>query len=548
MKKSRIKSLCAAVLAMTLGFSVLIGCGSGAGSSASANAITYNLNSDPKTLDPALNQAVDSSIVMANLFVGLCKLDENDKAIPGVAESWDVSEDGLKYTFHLRDSKWSNGDSVTAQDFEYAWKRVLNPATAAAYAYQMEYLKGATEYNTGKGSADEVGVKAIDDKTLEVTLAQPCSYFLELTAFPCYYPVNKNVVEGNESWATKAETYVSNGPFKMTDYRIKDQIVLEKNENYFDTDKVKLDKVTMKLVTETTSAWASYKAGDFDMVNNVPSSETESALADGSAQAYSALSNYFYVVNLDEEKASAIDPAAAKALSDVRVRKALNLALDRPAIVNNVTKTGDTPAHGFVPTGMVSEYGKDFAETEYFKPEGNVEEAKALLAEAGYPNGEGFPTIVLSYNPDDPNQDVAQAVQDMWKKNLGINIELQSQEWKVFQTTRSSGNYELARHAWSGDYTDPMTFLDMWESTSGLNVAKYSNPEYDKLIQAAKVEQDSAKRLEYLHSAEDILMEDMPVIPVYYKVEVKGVKDYLKGVRVSPLGNVYFENAYLEGK
>lgn len=545
MKKSRLKSLCAATLAITLGFSVLTGCGSG--KSGEANAITYNLNADPKTLDPALNQAVDGSIVASNLFVGLCKTDENDKAIPGVAESWDMSEDGLTYTFHLRDSKWSNGDPVTAQDFEYAWKRVLNPETAAAYAYQLEYLKGGTEYNKGQVSADEVGVKALDDKTLEVTLVQPCSYFLELTTLPYYYPVHKATVEGNPNWAAKAETYISNGPFKMTDYRIKDQIVLEKNENYYDVENVKLNKVTMKLVTETTSAWASYQAGDFDMVNNVPASEAESALANGSAQAFKALSTYFYVVNLDEEKVGAIDPEAAKALSDVRVRKALTLAIDRPSVVK-VTKNGDIPAHGFVPEGIISEDGKDFAEKEYFKVEADVEAAKALLAEAGYPNGEGFPTLVFSYNPDDPNQDVAQAVQDMWKKNLGINIELQNQEWKVFQATRTSGNYEIARHGWSGDYTDPMTFLDMWESTSGLNVAGYNNPEYDKVIKAAKAETDSHKRTELLHKAEDILLEDMPVIPLYYKVEVKGIKDYLKGVRVSPLGNVYFENAYLEGK
>ncbi|WP_315080882.1 peptide ABC transporter substrate-binding protein [uncultured Clostridium sp.] len=549
MKNSKIKKLCAITLALTLGFSTLVGCGGESNKSGeSGQVLTYNLAADPKTLDPALNASLDGGIVLGNVFEGLCKLDNNDKAIPGMAESWDVSNDGTVYTFHLRDSKWSNGDPVKASDFEYAWKRVLNPELAAEYAYQMTYIKGADGYNRGKSSVDDVGIKVIDDKTLEVILAQPCSYFLELTAFPCYFPVNKTLVEGNGQWANKAETYVSNGPFKITDYKIKDQIVLEKNENYYSKDTVKLDKVNVKLVTEFTSAWAGYQSGEFDMVDKVPTSEITSALADGSAQSFKTLANYFYVVNFDAAKTSAIDPNATKVLQDKRVRKALNLAIDREAIVENVTKGGETAAHSFVTPGIIEGNGKDFASKEYFKPHGDLEEAKKLLAEAGYPNGEGFPTLVCTFNPEEPNTNVAQAVQDMWKNNLGINVQLQSQEWKVFQTTRTSGQYEIGRHGWTGDYVDPMTFLEMWESNSGMNVAKYKSEEYDKLINAAKSEQNSEKRFELLHKAEDILMEDMPILPLYYKVEVKGIKTYVKDVRVSPLGFVYFDKAYIEGK
>ncbi|SFC55205.1 peptide ABC transporter substrate-binding protein [Clostridium uliginosum] len=557
MKKSKLKKLCAVTLALTLGMSVLVGCGGSANkTTAKAQVLTYNLNADPKTLDPALNASVDGAIVVSNTFEGLCKLDEKDKAIAGVAEKWDVSKDGTVYTFHLRDSKWSNGDTVKAGDFEYAWKRVLNPTTAAEYAYQMSYLKNANEYNQGKvvketgvkATADDVGVKAIDDKTLEVTLAEPCSYFLELTAFPCYFPVNKALVENNSEWALKAETYISNGPFKMTDYKIKDQIVLEKNENYYGKDNVKLDKVNMKLVTEETSAWASYKTGDFDMVDVVPNSETQTALKDGTATAFKALGTYFYVLNLDKDKVSAIDPEAAKVLSDSRVRKALNLAVDRPSIVENITKGGQIPAHSFVAEGIPGPDGKDFAQKEYFSPKANIEEAKKLLAEAGYPDGKGFPTLIATYNPESGNGDIAQALQDMWKNNLGITVELQSQEWKVFQKTRTDGKYEIGRHAWLGDYVDPMTFLEMWQSTSGLNVAKYKSPEYDKLLQGAKVEQDATKRIDLMHKAEDVLMEDMPIVPLYYYVSVKGVKSYVKDVRVSPLGFIYFDKAYIEGK
>ncbi|MGN2369522.1 peptide ABC transporter substrate-binding protein [Clostridium cagae] len=549
MKTSKIKKLCAITLALTLGFSSLVGCGGGSSNDPNAQVITYNLNSDPKTLDPALNEAVESGTVIVNAFEGLYKLDENNKAIPGIAEKCDISEDGTVYTFHIRDGvKWSNGDVLTANDFEYSWKRVLNPATASGYAFQMSYIKGGEAYNQGKGSLEDVGIKAIDDKTLEVTLAAPCSYFLELTAFPCYLPVNKGTVEANkDAWALNAETYVSNGPFKITKYGIKDEIVLEKNENYYDANNIKLDKLNVKLVAEDTSAWASFQTGDFDMVDIVPTSEIEGALADGTGKKCPLLGTGFYVINVSDS-VNAINPNATRVLQDKRVRKALNLAIDRPSIINNILKNGSTPATGFVPQGIKNPNGTDFASKEYFKAEADIEEAKKLLAEAGYPNGEGFPNLVVLINPINPNGDVAQAMQDMWKNNLGINVELQSQEWKVFQTTRTAKQYEVAFHAWVGDYIDPMTFLDMWESTSGQNCAGYNNPEYDKLIRDAKVEQDQTKRFEMLHQAEDMLMEDMPVIPLNYQVKVKGIKDYVKGVNVSPLGYIYFDKAYVEGK
>lgn len=560
MKKIKLKKLCAVTLAATLGLSVLAGCGSksstGGSAKASEQVLTYNLGSDPKTLDPALNNAVDGGIVLSNAFEGLCKVDENNKAISGVAEKWDISEDGTVYTFHLKQGlKWSNGDPLKASDFEFAWKRVLNPETAAEYAYQMSYIKNADEYNQTKdldgdgkvSTADDVGVKAIDDTTLEVTLNAPCSYFLQLTAFPCYFPVNQKVVESDKDWATKAETLVSNGPFKFTDYKMKDQIVLEKNENYDEKDSVKLDKLNIKLVAEETSAWASYKSGQFDMVDVVPMSEIQGAVKDGSAKIYPQLGTYFYCVNVSD-KAKDVDPNAAKVLSDKKVREALSLAIDRKSLVENVTKRGETPAYSFVPEGIVGEDGKDFAGKEYFKPEGNVEEAKKLLAEAGYPDGQGFPTIVITVNPESGHATIAQAVQDMLKTNLGISVEIQSQEWKVFQNTRTSKNYEIARHGWVGDYVDPMTFLDMWMSTSGQNDAGYNNPEYDKLIAAAKEEQDATKRLELMHQAEDMLMEDMPIIPIYYYTQPKGIKDYVKDVRVSSLGFIYFDKAYIEGK
>lgn len=555
MKTKKIKKICSVILAAALGISVLTGCGSsnnsgttGTSSSAGAQEITFNLGTDIKTLDPALNQAVDSGILIANLFEGLYKLDENQKAIPGIAESCDVSDDGIVYTFHLRkDAKWTNGNPVTAGDFEYAWKRVMNPDTAAEYAYQMEYIKGAAEYTAGTGSVDEVGVKALDDNTLEVTLTSPCAYFLELTSFPCYFPVEQKTVEGNEQWANSTESYISNGPFKLADYKIKDQIVLEKNENYYGKDSVKLDKVNVKFVADETSAWASYTTGQFDMVYVVPQSEIQKAVEDGTAQIYPFLSNLYLSINMTDS-VQGIDPEAAKALSDPKVRKAMNLAIDRDSLVENVKKGGQIAANGFVPTGITGPDGEDFASKEYFPSKGNVEEAKKLLSEAGYPDGQGFPSVVLLYNPEKGNGPVMQAIQDMWKTNLGIDVQLQSQEWKVFIATRNDKNYEVARDGWGADYVDPMTFLDIFQSTSGQNNTGYNNPEYDKVIAEARAEQDASKRFELLRQAEDMLMEDMPVIPLYYDTVPMGVKSYIKGLNVSPLGYIYFDKAYIEGK
>ncbi|CDM69272.1 Oligopeptide ABC transporter, periplasmic oligopeptide-binding protein [Clostridium bornimense] len=547
MKRKRLKKIISLVIVATLSAMIFVGCGdSKKESGEDEQVLTYNLGADSKTLDPALNSSVDGGIVLSNAFEGLCRTDENDKAIEGGAESWTISDDQLTYTFKLReDAKWSNGDSVTAEDYEYAWKRVLNPETAAEYAYQMYYIKGAEAYNTGSGSVDDVGVKAIDDYTLEVQLESPTTYFLELTAFPCYFPVNKKVVEADPDWATKVDTYVSNGPFELTDWKLKDSLVFEKNQDYYDKDKVKLDKLIMKMVTDETSASASYKSGDFDMIDVVPISEIETGLADGSYTKFPNLGTYYLSINVTGENES---DDVNKALQNEKVRKALSLAIDRDSIVKNITKGGEIPAYSFVPEGIPGADGNDFASKEYFKTSGNIDEAKKLLEEAGYKDGEGFPTITLLYNQEGAHGDIMQAIADMWKKNLGINVSLAQQEWKVFQTTRTDKNYNIARDGWLGDYVDPMTFLDLFTSTSSLNNSGFSNSEYDSLISEAKAETDSAKRDEILHKAEDILMDDMSIIPIYYYSQVKGIKSYVKDVRVSALGFVYFDRAYIDGK
>lgn len=548
----RLSKLSVVFLALAISASALAGC-SGKNSSDDPakekvpQIIKYNLGADPKTLDPALNAAVDGATVLSNAFEGLMRLDENDKPIAGVAEKWQVSSDGLEYTFNLRkDAKWSDGQPVKAKDFEYAWKRALNPDTAAEYAYQLYYLKNGEAYNNGKAKVDEVGVKAVDDSTLKVNLEYQTAYFLSLMAFPTYFPVRQDVVEKNaQGWATKPDTYISNGPFKMKEWKPKDALVFVKNENYWNAKAVTLDTIEYKMIEEATSALATFRSGEIDIIEQPPAQETPQLLKDGTAKIYPYLGTYFYCLNLSPN-AEKVDPAAAKALKDPKVRKALTLSINRQLIVDNVTKGGQVPAYSFVPKGILDSKGKDFASKEYYKANGDIDEAKKLLAEAGYPDGKGLPKIVLSYNTNEAHQNIAQAVQDMWKKNLNIEVELRNEEWKVFQQTRNTKNYIIARHGWIADYVDPMTFLDMWTSKSGNNDAGYNNPKYDELITSAKKESDEAKRLDYLHQAEGVLMEDMPIIPIYYYSNVICSKEYVKNVRKSPLGFVFFDKAVVE--
>ena len=545
MTMKKVKRLGALALTLALGMSVLAGCSSNAEADGGRKLI-YNLGEDPDTIDPTLNTSVGSSTIIASTFEGLMRLDENEKAIYGVANDMQISEDKLTYTFTIRDdAKWSDGQNVTANDFKFSWLRALNPATAAEYAYQLFYIKNGEAYNKGEATAEEVGIEVVDESTLKVTLEAPTAYFPELMAFPTYMPLREDIVSANEdSWANDPETYISNGPFKLTEWTMKDRFVVVKNENYWDADSIKLPGIEFLMVTDENTAYSSLKSGEFDMVDTVPAAEIEDAVNSGLATIYPNLATYMLIINVGKQ--DTLSPDVQKALSNPLVRKALSLAIDRKAIVEKVTKAGQVPAYSFVPQGILNEEGEDFASVEYYDAnKANIEEAKALLAEAGYPNGEGLPTLEYMYNSEGAHKDVAQVIQQDWAK-IGVKVELANQEWKVFLNTRQEGQYQIARHGWSGDYVDPMTFLDLWVTGGGNNDAGYSNAKYDELVAKAKAESDQTKRWEYMHEAEAVLMEDMPVIPLYYYTKVKGAQDYVKGVRVSALGNVIFNDAYLD--
>ncbi|GAA0086354.1 peptide ABC transporter substrate-binding protein [Clostridium sp. CTA-7] len=546
MKSNKLRKICAIALTLALGMSVFAGCGKD-NSVDNGRKLIYNLGSDPETIDPTLNTAAESGTIIDNAFEGLMRLDENEKAKLGVAEKMDVSDDKLVYTFKLRkDAKWSDGKNVTAKDFEYSWVRALTKETAAEYNYQFFYIKNGLKFNKGEAKREDLGIEVVDDHTLKVTLESPTAYFPELTAFPTYMPLREDMVSANpDTWATNPETYVSNGPFKLVQWDMKDQLIFEKNDNYWNKKEIKLPGIVYKLVTDQNTAYASLKSGEFDMVDTVPPAEIESGKNEGLVTIYPNLATYMLAFNVGKQDTIS-SPEVKKALSNKKVRQALSLAIDRKGIVEKVTKAGQVPAYSYVPKGILNSKGEEFASKEYFNPnQANTEEAKKLLAEAGYPNGEGLPTFEFMYNSEGSHKDIAQVIQQDWAK-IGVKAELTNQEWKVFLNTRQQGGYQIARHGWNGDYVDPMTFLDMWETGGGNNDAGFSNAEYDKLLADARKETDTDKRWELMRKAEDILMDETPIIPLYYYTKVKGAKPEVKGVRVSTLGHVFFDKAYIE--
>ena len=559
MKSSKLKKLCAVIMAATISTTLFIGCGSSNDGSTSSKGnsnasdtvkqeLVFNLGADPETIDPTINTASEASTVILNAFECIMTLDENDNAVEGAAESVEVSDDGLVYTIKLRkDGTWSDGEPVVADNFKYSWVRALTKENAAEYAYQLYYIKNAEKYYNGEATADELGINVIDDYTLEVTLEAPTTYFPQLLAFPTYAPLREDIVSADpEGWATKPETYVTNGAFKLVQWDMKDQLVFEKNENYWNKDSIKLDKLTFKLVTDDTTAYSELQAGNFDVVNSVPTNEIEPGQEAGLVHVSPKLGTYYFGINVGKQDDMAEDVKTA--LSNKLVRQAINLAIDRQEIIDNVGKAEQVAAYSFVPEGIYNPDGTEFADKEYYDPsdmDGNIEKAKELLKEAGYENGEGLPTIELMYNSEGAHKDICQIVQENLAK-IGINIELANQEWAVFLNTRQQGGYEIARQGWIGDYSDPMTFLDLFVTGGGNNDSGYSNPEYDALIAAAKVETDPDKRKEQLREAEDILMDDMPILPIYYYTTVMGWNENVKGIQVSVLGTVYLQGAYKE--
>ncbi|MGI6586467.1 MAG: peptide ABC transporter substrate-binding protein [Lutisporaceae bacterium] len=480
---------------------------------------------EPGSLDPALAQGTHDSWVLDHTFEGLTKKDVDGKIVMGMAKEYKLADDDVTYTFILRDDiKWSNGDPVTAYDFEFAWKRALDKDLASDYAYQLYYLKGGEAYNTGTGSVDDVGVKAIDEKTLEVVLESPTAYFLELTSFYTYYPVNKKVVEANPDWAKNADTHVSNGPFKMTGWEHNATITLAKNDNYYNSSAVKLDGIEFTILNDENTAWQKYLGGEYDFLTPLPQAVVAQLKNEGNPELVigGELSVYYY--NLYNK----MEP-----FNNAKIRKALALTLDRQTICDKIAQGGQLPAEGVVPFGMLDENGKEYRDGVGKLVEYNVEEGKRLFAEGLAETGfkvEDFSKFSILYNTLEAHKIIAQAAQEMWRTNLGIELQLENVDFQVKLDREKAGDYQISRAGWIGDYIDPMTFIDLWVSDGPFNDAKFNNPEYDRLVKEAKATTDQKVRMENMRKAEKILMEAMPVVPVYFYTQPYAQKPYVTGV------------------
>lgn len=501
--------------------------------------LKWNVGADPKTIDPTLNGASDGGDVINQTFEALTR-EKSGVVYPGIAESWDVSADGLTIVFKLRESKWSDGSPLTAHDFVYSWKRGMDPATASEYSWIWEYTNVVGAYEAVNGeSLDAVGVTALDDYTLEVKLSTPTDYIISLLSFYHFMPVKQSSVEAKAdgAWAKDPAVAVSNGPFVLTSYEIGKGLTLEKNPNYWNAANVKLEKIEAVFIDEASTAYQAYQANELYFIPQVPTAEIPRLIAeDPEFYVFPLLGTYYYNFNLKLDL-----------FNDPKVRRALTLAIDRELICETLG-AGQVPAAGFVPPGFLDADGNDFFETagNYGIPTdlSKLDEAKALLAEAGYPNGVGFPEFTIMYNTSEAHKMVAEMVQEQLKTNLGINTKLENQEWAVFQDTRKQGNYELARGGWLTDYMDPSGLLSIFTSQNAYNDPKFNNAEYDDLLSRSS-KTGGKEHFDLLYQAQDILMNELPIIPIYHYSDFMLAKDKVVGWDRSVLGTIDFSGAYI---
>ncbi len=506
---------------------------------ADGSVFNWNIGADPKTIDPVLNGASDGGNVINQTFEALTR-EKSGIIYPGIATDWEVSDDGLTVIFHLRESNWSDGSPLTAHDFVYSWKRGMDPATASEYSWIWEYTNIVGAFDAVNGaSLDDVGVRAVDDYTLEATLETPTDYIISLLSFYHFMPTKQSAVEAGPdgAWAKDASIAVSNGPFILTDYQIGNGLTLVKNPEYWNAEEVKIDRIEGKFIDEQSTAYTAYQSGDLDFLPSVPPAEISSLIAeDPNFYVFPLLGTYYYNINMELEL-----------FKDENVRRAMNLAIDRELICETMA-SGQVPATGFVPPGFLDHEGKDFFEVSGMyglaTNDDKVAEAQKLLADAGYPNGEGFPEFTIMYNTSEGHQQAAELVQEMLKTNLGMKIKLENQEWAVFQDTRSQGDYEVSRGGWLTDFMDPMGMLAIFTTDNDYNDPKYSNARFDELLSSA-AKTRGKEHFEALYEAQDILMKELPLITVYHYTEVMLVSPKLQGWDRSVLGTIDFSNAEL---
>ena len=496
---------------------IFLGCGkpssetSSNNSGSTAQILNLGNGAEPEGLDPHVVTGVPEHNILAALIEGLVAEDPKDlHPVPGVAERWEKSEDGLIWTFYLRKTaKWSTGDPVTAKDFVLSYKRMLSPKLASQYAYMLHVVKNAKAFNEKEiEDFSQVGFEAVDDHTLKITLAGPTPYFLSLLNHYSWFPVHVPTVEKygeidspNNPW-TRPGNFVGNGAFVLDKWEVNDVIVVKKSSTYWDKDKVKLEQINFKPISSAEVEERAFRSGQIDISNTIPLNKIDVYRKKNpeNLRLDPYLGVYFYRLNV-----------TAPPLDKKKVRQALALSIDRESLVRNVMRRADKPTAFFTPpdTGGYTYSGGP-------KIEFDPDQAAQLLAEAGYPQGKGFPKLKLLYNTSEAHQRIAEAIQQMWQNNLKIQIELINEEWKVYLSTQQKMEYQVSRAGWIGDYNDPNTFLDMWLTGGGNNYTGFANNEFDRLIEAAGQEADRQKRFKLFEEAEAILLDEMPVIPIYH--------------------------------
>ena len=502
------------------------------------NEFRFNNETEPEYIDPGLLTGQPDDRIASMLFEGLTtKHPKTLEALPGVAERWEISADGLTYIFHLRrDARWTDGRPVTAPDFVYSWTRVLDPRTAARFASQLYHIANGEEFNQGRISdPGRLGVKALDNHTLLVQLRQPVSFFLYLTSHATLYPVPRERVEQYGADWTAPGNIVGNGAFRLVEHRTHDRFVLERNPLYWDAKNVRLQRIVAYSIDDSYTASNMYESGRIDWVAGSLPPEYISYMRGRfrDFQSDPFLATYYYSYNVTRPP-----------FNNPLVRRALAMAVDRRAITDELLRGGQIPTAHFIPVGF----------PDYHSPAGpeyDPQQAARLLAEAGYPNGEGFPPVSIFFNTLDLHQKTAESIQQMWTKNLNIRVSLRSEEWASFLKSRSNLEFDIARNGWIADYPDPTAFAELLQSTNENNDTGWSNPEYDRLLALSRGETDPLQRFGLLQKAEAIVLRELPVLPLYTYARDMLIKPYVRGIYATsldmhPLNSVCIDRKWRE--
>lgn len=527
------------MVATCLALPTLWACGKSSTPEAAGSILKVNLAAEVQDLDPQIVTGVPEFRALSGLFEGLTDLNPATlEPEPAAAASWTISEDQLTYTFAMRpEGHWSNGDPVTANDFEYSWQRELSPGLGAEYSYLLHHIKGAKDFNEGKLTDwAQVGVKALDPMTLQVTLDHPTPFFLSMLYHQAFYPVHRATIEKfgkmdqrGTKW-TQPGNHVGNGPFALTEWRPHEYILMGRNTHYWNAGSIKLDGLQFFPIDDHLTEERSFRTGELHMTEQMPLHKIEVYRKENpeALQVRPYLGNYFYRFNVTK-----------KPLDDVRVRMALSLALDRETISREVLKAGEAPAFNLTPpdtAGYTSE-----AKLGY-----DPERAKQLLAEAGYPGGQGFPKLEILYNTSETHATIAEVLQRMWKDTLGIEIGLYNQDWKVYLDSMTNLDYDMARGSWIGDIVDPLNFLELFLTDGGNNRTGWSNAEYDALIEKSYATPDKEARYKILQEAEALLLKEVPMLPIYFYTTKYLMAPEVKGFTPNILDYRRWKDMWLE--